>query len=362
MLGSSVTASNGDTRGRGIPFSMGKRGRGHVYQRGRIWWIKYHKDGAARYKSSKSERYDDAVDMLNGLLVAPAASPRQQRVYVRELLDECLQYYKTERQRSYKNYALPTYNKLRGFFGPYRAERITTELLREYQRKMLKSERSTGTFNRHMAFLRRAFNLAKACTPPKVQAVPVFPMLKEPPPRRGFVEEPQYRKLLAELPEELKPLLVFGYHYGCRRSELLTMRWDQVDEDGRVIRLWTGATKNDEGRVLPIYGDIAGELGKMREAAEGSPFLFTRRGVAIKDFRASWDAACERAGVADLLFHDLRRSAVRNMIRAGIPEHVAMKISGHKSREVFRRYAIVNEQDLHEAGEMMEAYRKRKAL
>lgn len=360
MRGSSVTATNGDSLRRGIPLSMGKKGRGHIYQRGKIWWVKYHKDGVPRYRSSKSTSYDDAVDMLNGLLVQPHSSPRQQRIYVRELLADCLDYYKTERQRSYKRYALPTYNRLLPVFGPYRAERITTELLKEYQRKLIAKERSTATVNRHMAFLRRAFNLARKCTPPKVQAAPFFPVLEEPPPREGFLEEQDYRRLCKALPPEVKPLLVFSYHYGNRRSELLRMQWSQVDEDGGVIRLWTGTTKNKKGRVLPIYGDIRAELKALRKMANGSPFVFTRSGVAIRCFKKSWATSCAAAGVPDLQFHDLRRSAVRNMIRAGIPERVAMEISGHKTRAIFDRYNIVDERDLHSAGRKMIAFRRAK--
>ena len=88
------------------------------------------------------------------------------------------------------------------------------------------------------------------------------------------------------------------------------------------------------------------------------PWVFSRRGRQLGDFRKVWAAACSRDGVPGLLFHDLRRSAVRNMERAGIPRNVAMSISGHRTEAVYRRYDIVNSRDLRTAADRMERFFK----
>lgn len=126
------------------------------------------------------------------------------------------------------------------------------------------------------------------------------------------------------------------------------------------IVLDPGTTKNEEPRTLPIYGDFAVWLKRLsteqRSQWPECEYVFHRNGKPVRNFRKSWAEACKRAGVPGLIFHDLRRTAVRNMVRAGIPEKVAMQISGHKTRSVFDRYNIVSDRDLTDAAEKMEAH------
>jgi integrase len=150
----------------------------------------------------------------------------------------------------------------------------------------------------------------------------------------------------------------FGFLTGWRRTEILELRWAQVDWSGGLVRLEPGTTKNREGRSFPITPAVRSllerrpDLTRQCERAQTRiiPFVFHRSGDPIHSFRRSWADACDKAGVPGLLFHDLRRSAVRNLERAGIPRSVAMKLTGHKTESVYRRYAIVAEADLREAG------------
>ena len=136
------------------------------------------------------------------------------------------------------------------------------------------------------------------------------------------------------------------------------MQWNQVDRTAKTIRLEPGTTKNKDGRTFPY--DLLDELNEAIEeqwqehqslAKKGvlCPWVFHRNGRPIRSIRARWKAACEAAGLPGKLVHDFRRTAIRNLVRAGAPDTVAMKLSGHKTRSVFDRYNVTSEADLRDA-------------
>jgi len=201
----------------------------------------------------------------------------------------------------------------------------------------------------------------------KIQKCRHFPHLKESAPRTGFVEESEYNKLAKNAPELwLRALLATAYTFGFRQGELIPtkhgrkrgpgLRAKQVDLMKRTIRLNAGETKSDEGRLVKLTNDVYTLLQACIFGRKADDYVFTRKnGQPILDFPERWEKLTVAAECPGLLFHDLRRSGVRNMIRRGIPEVVAMKISGHKTRDVFDRYNIVSEADLADAALKIEA-------
>jgi integrase len=139
---------------------------------------------------------------------------------------------------------------------------------------------------------------------------------------------------------------------GFPTSEILPLTWEQVDFDTGTVRLLSGTAKNKEGRVLFLTPELKAILEQQRSEHlthyRGCSLVFHRDGKHIKDMRGSWERACRESGFSGKIPHDLRRTAVRNMVRADISEHVAMRLSGHKTRDVFDRYDIVSEGDLKE--------------
>jgi integrase len=221
---------------------------------------------------------------------------------------------------------------------------------------------ANGTINRELSVLGTAFKLGLEHG--KVMRRPVIHLLKEAKPRQGFFEEHQFLSVRKHLAEDLQVAVTIMWLYGWRRSEVMSLQLSQIDLEAGTLRLEPGTTKNHDGRVVYVYMTpelktvVTAQIGRVkvlsRRLGRVLPQLFVHlrgcyTGQPVYDFRKAWSHACERVGLVGMLRHDFRRSAVRNMERAGVPRSVAMKISGHKTESIYRRYAIVCESDIQDA-------------
>jgi len=172
--------------------------------------------------------------------------------------------------------------------------------------------------------------------------------------RRGFFSEPELRRVLSFLPADLTDFTLFAWLTGMRKGEIASLRWEDVNGD--VICLRAENAKNGTARVIPMEGELAALLArrkaarqvKVNETVMLSALIFHRQGESIREFRKSWATACKKAGIKRI-FHDLRRSACKNMLAAGVSQRTAMILSGHKTDSMWRRYALVEENDLRTA-------------
>jgi integrase len=183
-------------------------------------------------------------------------------------------------------------------------------------------------------------------------------MLEENNVRQGFFEWAEFEKVQSKLPEYLKAPVTFAYITGWRlRSEILKLCWRNVDFAAGTVRLEPGTTKNKDGRLIYMTPQLRALLQEQREKTlalqrRGGQIInlvFHNRGRRIANYYKAWYKACHEAKISAKIPHDFRRTAVRNMVRAGIPERVAMQMTGHKTRAVFDRYHIVSDGDLKEA-------------
>lgn len=259
------------------------------------------------------------------------------------------------------------------FFGDVAADELGTDKIENYVDDRRKEGAENSTINRELAALKRIFNLAKSTTPPKVRSVPTFPRLKENPAREGFVENQNYEKLQLHTDEVwFKAMIACGYTFGLRRGELLSLKVRQMDRSRRMIYLEVGTTKNDDARRVNLTGEVYELLARCVQNKQPEDYIFTRAdGKPVLNFRSAWYALCIRAGLGKfvkaknkrmkwcgLIFHDLRRSAIRNMVRAGVHEKVVMLLSGHKTRSVFDRYNITSDADITHAASLIERARQ----
>jgi len=342
---------------------------GSIYRRGTTWWIKYYHDGQRFYESSESVKQTDAQRLLDQrraeLFAGTHLEGRIRKLVMNELFDVLVRDYKIN-GKDHDWCERVTRKHLRPFFGAGRVAKFRPDLASAYIEHRQSAGAANATINREIALLRRAFNLARRGG--KVTTVPLLPSkLSENNVRKGFFEREDFLKHREALPSEIKPVTTFAYWTGCRKGEILSLRWPQVDLENRTVRLEPGETKNDEPRIIPLAGELLEMLRMQKQIRDERwpkcPWVFFRNGGRrIRSIRGAWDKACEVAGLVDengdamRLLHDLRRTGVRNLIRAGVPEKVAMLISGHKTRSVFERYNIVDERDLHDAARKVSSY------
>lgn len=336
-----------------------QRGDGSLRLRGRIWWVRYRYRGRLYEESSGSERRAEAVKLLrkrhaemgSGRLIGPDA----ERTTFEDLAAGLESNYEVNERRSLGR-ARAALAHLRGVFGLARAVEITPDQLDRYVTTRTEAGASRATVRYELSTLRRAFRLAYRAG--KVPNVPPFPTLRPSDPRQGFFEPDDLRAMLRRLPEPLQPVMEFAYLTGWRKQEILTLTWAQVDFGAGVVRLEPGTTKNRQGRTFPFRAlpQLEALLKAQRErtaAVERAqqcivPHVFHRNAKPIKSYDGAWRVARGKAGLPGHIVHDFRRSAARNLVRAGVPERVAMMLTGHLTRAVFDRYAIVSERDLAE--------------
>ncbi|MEW5983451.1 MAG: site-specific integrase [Acidobacteriota bacterium] len=342
---------------------MPKQRRRGLRLRGNVWWIRYYRNGKRYEESSHSDKEGVARSLLKlregdgerGIPVTPAIG----RLTFDDAAADLVTDYRVNGRKSLGHVERRLDRHLKPTFSGRRMASITTTDVRTYIAKRQTEHAANGSINRELAMLKRTFTLAIQAG--KLLHRPHIPMLREDTARRGFFERDQFDAVMRHLPNPLRPLFEFAYFTGWRvKSELLPLTWGQVDRNACLVRLEPGTTKNREGRAfdfseLRAVQDLLDGQWKQREELRRTknlicPFVFHRGGKRIKDFRHAWESACKAAGCPGRIPHDLRRTAVRNLVRAGVPERVAMRVTGHKTRSVFDRYDITSSGDLRAAG------------
>ena len=328
----------------------------------RNYQLIFYRNGKLFRESSRTSNERKARRLLQQRVAEAASdffvSPATRRIKVDELATDMFRDYQLAGRKSLADVKVRYDLHLGPIFGHLPAAAVTSAAIQKYAVDRQEEGAENGTINRELAALKRMFSLGMKCTPPKVARMPAFPRLAERNVRKGFVEDATYRPLAdaaASVGIWMRAMFEVAFTFGWRFSEVLNLRVEQVNAASGTIRLYPGETKNDEGRVVIMTDTVRQLLEPCMAGKRASDYVFTRaNGKRVKDFRGAWKKVCEQAGVPELLFHDLRRSAVRNMVRSSIPERVAMQISGHKTRSIFDRYNIVSERDLRDAARAME--------
>jgi integrase len=345
-------------------------GLGRVYKRGDTWWIDYGYRGKRYRESSRSTIKRDARERLRRRLKeiedGRFVGPSEESVTFEDLTEIIRNDYKVQGRKS-----LPRLQTALGHlaehFGGEKALAITTDRLNAYILTRRDEGAADATIQKEMAALKRAFNLARQAG--RLSNSAHIPALSVQNVRQGFLTMADVEAVASQLDASLRPIARFGALTGWRKGEIVRLRWRQVDFDAGVVRLDPGTTKNDEGREFPfhVYPQLKILLQEQRErtdAVEKSqsrivPWVFHRNGRPIKSLEGAWRGACKRAGLEGAWFHDLRRTAVRNLERAGVSRSVATKLTGHKTESVYLRYAITDKAVMEEGVQKLARFHAR---
>jgi len=354
------------------------------------FWIKYYRNGRPFRESARTLDRAEARRLLKKregeVAEGRFRGVRVERTRFEELADDLKSYYRMnalEQARTDRLGAVQRFEEalehLKPVFQGLRAPEITSAKVQRYIDHRQQQDASNGTINRELGMLKRMFTLAMEQTPPKVVQAPHTPHLPENNVRSGFFEHEDFLALRGALPDYAQVPVTLAYYSGMRMGEVFTLTWEQLHlREGRIY-LKPQDTKTREPRVLYLTTDLYRILEAWKQRTDtswpGCPWMCHRNGERLTSIRTAWQKGCQAVGLGQLITdtsktwkkrtkkrwhgkvpHDFRRTAIRNMVRAGIPEKVAMLVSGHRTRSVFNRYNIVNEADLKAAAQQLSNY------
>jgi integrase len=347
----------------------GIKGLGCIYRRrhqdrttgtmieGPTWWIQYHHRGRQIRQSTKTRDRSKAIEFLKNqreLASSGGMTNGEKSLLKFQFLTNLIRKnYKHDKRRSLQRLE-SSIKHLHSYFGKTRVIEITEEALSNYVSYRLDvDEAANATVAHELRNLHRMFVLS----PEFRNSIPEFPKIRISNARQGFFEKDDFMKFRKCFNADLWGLLTFAYLTGWRmHSEIFPLTWAQVDFSASEIRLEPGTTKTDEGRTfhfafLPELDQVLRYQREMTDLVQHSkrkiiPWVFHRDGLKIDSIYAEWKQALEVSGIGHKIPHDFRRTAVRNFERAGVPRSVAMKLVGHKTEAIYRRYAIVAKNDL----------------
>ncbi len=357
------TSPNGD------PTRTKRRGQGRVFLRGRIFWIAYYapkngrmvevRESVGTSEEAARKRLEDRLHEVKNHLkgIKAFVGPKQEKVTVEDLLKDLERDYLIHKRSSWSRLNSHL-SHVRAYFGRDRARSITRSRLLAYIEVRQKEGAKPATINRELEPLQRAFSLALENE--VLAFAPKFPSLREDNARQVFFNRAEFLNIVANLKfrgkidTDLQDFMTWFFFTGMRPKETKSLMWSSFDRERMTIRLEAKNAKTKRSRKLVVDGELKAIIQRRIAARRlDCPLIFHRRGKPIGDFRKVWAKACAAVGlvggVKGYIPYDCRRTAVRNLRRAGVEESVAMKISGHQTRSTFDRYNITSEDDIQEA-------------
>jgi integrase len=369
------------------------RGDGRIYKRGKegkeIWWIGFYGPTAAGWGqirestgikiASGADSRDRAKKILGRRLrevensvegIKDFSGPAQRRVTVGELLDALELYHETVKPKSLRQ-ARTAIRHIRARFGNLRAAAVTPKLVRDYVAERMKAGAKPSTINRATEKLARAYSLG--IEDGRIAFAPKIVALKEDNARQGTITAADFKKRMTHVTDQdFRDYFEWLYWSGARPGGAAAMTWASFDREGWTITLEARIDKTSTAIKWALTGpfrEIIERRLKRRRLDSNLIFFYETKtklprafvtmkpnGTTIYHYTETWRTAGEDAKVPDFETYALRRTAITNNRRAGIPPKVCMALSGHSTTSTFHRYSIVDEVDLRDAAEKRAVY------
>jgi integrase len=334
-------------------------GVGSIYRRGARWAVEFWKDGVQHRESARTTSEQEAIAHLRKRVEEFAqgqyVGTRSEHATVADLLTLVSADYAAAGNRSGRTLKYRV-GALAAELGHLRVTNLSSSAVEAYKASRLSAGKAKATINRELACLKRAYRLAESSRPPLIRAncAPSIELYREDNVRRALLNNMDYLALLAHLPTPIDDAVTFAYLTGWRRAEVLGLTWLEVDRAHGLMTPPPAQSRNADPRELPLSPTLSALLEKRWQTRLVSgptgprvcEHVFHRDGEPVRDFRNAWRKAVQAIGKPGLLFHDLRRAALTNLVQSGVGEQVAMRISGHRTPSVFRRYRIVSTDDV----------------
>jgi len=357
-----------DQRSRRVTFRNGQSGRLFRVQESRRWKMAFWHLGREFRETTGHVDFDEAKKVLKAKLDELASvrqgrtefvPPKAKQLTVDDALTALETHFEAARKKGLKP-AKAHMAAVRTAFGTAKAIAVTPELVDHWITRWQAQGVADATINRRTQLLGQALRHARIGT------VPTFTRLAENNARQGTVAREAFETIVAALPEHLRDLTRFGYHTGWRRGEILGLTSADVNLRRGVLMI--GDSKNGNGRVIPIRNEdgtlnAVGEIIERRMAARVVknavvPYLWHKRGCPVRHFTKAWRKACKAAGLAELKFHDLRRTFATDAAEAGNDYATIMAWTGHRTLSMFLRYRIKSLTGMQRAAARVETFRE----
>lgn len=323
-----------------------------TYKRGRTWYLDYlHKGRRTRRAVGRSRRMaelalkDIEVKIAKGENLGVQERPR---VLFRDCATEYLEYSKIHKATSSSERDALSLKWLTAAFGDQYLFGITHRQIEQYMKERIDKGGVKGsTVNRELACLRHMLNKATEWGYLDENPAKGIKMFKESPGRIRFLEPTEIDKLLKECPPYLKPIAVTALNTGLRQSEILGLKWSNVNLRTRTMMVLQ--TKNNEPRFVPINETVHRELKRLYVRRHGDFVFCDKSGRPYGKVYRGFKAACRRAGITDFTFHDLRHTFASHLAMADTNIRTIQELLGHKSIKMTMRYSHLSQQHLQEA-------------